>query len=147
MPSAFECRKITTEETIPLRSKVLRPFHPVDASRYPKDPEAVHFGAFQAGALVSTVTAHPEPHPLFPEYPRAWRIRGMATEPDLQGKGAGRMVLQALLDWARGEKVALFWCNAREGAIPFYEKHGFTVESELFDIAGIGPHKVMKIKP
>lgn len=140
----MEARQITTEECIPLRSKVLRPLHPLEACHYPQDPAAVHFGVFVSGELMSIVTAHPEDKKEF-EKPGQWRIRGMATEPAFQGFGYGGEALAALLQWGREKKLPLFWCNAREKAIPFYERHGFTVESELFDIAGIGPHKVMKI--
>lgn len=68
----------------------------------------------------------------------------MATEPAFQGFGYGGEVLDGLLAWGRSQKLPLFWCNAREKAIPFYERHGFSIESELFDIKGIGPHKIMK---
>ncbi len=137
-------RQISTEDCIPLRAKVLRPFHPLEDSRYPLDPAAVHFGAFSGSALVSIVTAHPENLPRFSAQGQ-WRIRGMATEPDCQGGGYGGAVLGALLVWGRGQGLPLFWCNAREKAIPFYLRHGFTVESEIFDIKGIGAHRQMKI--
>lgn len=137
-------REISTAECIPLRSKVLRPFHPLEDCAYPQDPSAVHFGCFEHDALVSIVTAHPEDKELFGARGQ-WRIRGMATEPAHQGKGYGGEVLKALLAWGRAKRLPLFWCNARVLAIPFYERHGFTVESELFDIKGIGPHKIMKV--
>lgn len=138
-----EVRQISTEQCIPLRSKVLRPHHPLEDCHYPQDPGAVHFGCFVHGELLSIVTAHPEDKDLFA--PRGqWRIRGMATEPAFQGFGYGGQALEALLAWGREKKLPLFWCNAREKAIPFYLRHGFTVESELFDIKGIGAHKIMK---
>ncbi|HEY8280419.1 MAG TPA: GNAT family N-acetyltransferase [Bdellovibrionota bacterium] len=135
--------RISTDDCMPLRSKVLRPFHPLEDCRYPLDGEAVHFGAFHDTALVSIVTAHPEDHELFPAKGQ-WRIRGMATEPSLQSSGFGSKVLLALLEWGKSERLPMFWCNGREAAIPFYLRHGFTVESELFDIKGIGAHKVLK---
>ena len=140
----MEIRPITTEECLPLRARVLRPFHPLEDCRYPRDPEAVHFGVFEQGVLVSIVTAHPDQSPLFAEV-NQWRIRGMATESALQSKGLGGMALAALLAWGRGQGLPMFWCNAREKAIPFYLRHGFAVQSELFEIGGIGAHKVMRI--
>jgi GNAT superfamily N-acetyltransferase len=140
----MQVRRISTEECMPLRSQVLRPFHPLEDCQYPLDSQAVHFGAFAAGALVAIVTAHPEHSKLFPVRGQ-WRIRGMATEPEFQGRGYGGEALEALLAWARSERLPMFWCNAREKAIPFYLRHGFSIQSELFDIAGIGPHKIMKI--
>lgn len=141
----MQVREITTEETIELRSRVLRPNQPRSACYYPDDHLAKHFGAFNGeGRLMSIVTAHAEDSPRFSPKGQ-WRIRGMASEPEAQGKGFGAAVLLGLMDWARDRGIPLLWCNAREKAIPFYLKHGFSVESELFEIAGIGPHKVMKI--
>jgi GNAT superfamily N-acetyltransferase len=141
---SFECRPITAQECIPLRSEVLRPNHPLEDCRFPLDEESQHFGAFNHGKLVSIVSAHGEEK--FGE-PKAWRIRGMATAPSLQGSGAGAAVLNAMKAWAREQNIPLLWFNARVKAIPFYERHGFTTESELFDMPGVGPHKVMKGRP
>jgi len=141
----MEVRQISTAECIPLRAKVLRPFHTLEDCAYPQDPIAVHFGCFIGSALVSIVTAHPEDKDLF-AVKGQWRIRGMATQPEVQGKGYGGEALKALLAWARARELPLLWCNAREMAIPFYLRHGFTVESELFDIKGIGAHKIMKVQ-
>lgn len=142
--TSFQCRRISAEDCVPLRSQVLRPNHPLSESRFPLDGISVHFGAFRGGDLISVVSAHPENK--FGGLSE-WRIRGMATDPSVQGQGAGGILLQTLLAWGRTEGVPLFWCNARETAIVFYERHGFTVESALFDIAGVGPHKVMKRAP
>jgi len=140
----MQVRPIEASATYSLRSQVLRPGLPLAASLYPQDPEAVHFGVFEGEEVVSVVTAHPENSPLFAREGQ-WRIRGMATHPQRQGRGLGRAGLEALLAWGRGRGVPLFWCNARVGALRFYARAGFSVESELFDIPGIGPHKVMKI--
>lgn len=138
-------RQISTEQTYDLRSRVLRPGLPVEQSKYPADPEAVHFGAFEGEALVSIVTAHPEENARWPAAGQ-WRIRGMATDPAHQGRGLGGEGLRALLAWGKAKGIPLFWCNARKRAIPFYESHGFAVVSELFEIPGIGPHKVMWVQ-
>lgn len=142
----MEIREISTEQTYPLRQKILRPGMPVSACQYPADSEAVHFGVFEQGSLRSIVTAHPEDSSLFPEKGQ-WRIRGMATDSIFQGQGLGGAGLDALLAWGKAKELPLFWCNAREGAIPFYQRHGFQVASDLFDIPGIGPHKVMWVRP
>ncbi|MGE3262162.1 MAG: GNAT family N-acetyltransferase [Bacteriovoracia bacterium] len=138
----MQVREIPTEATFDLRHRVLRPSQPISECQYPADGQAVHFGVFEEERLCSVVTAHPENSPLFP-CEGQWRIRGMATEPGAQGRGLGSLGLKALLAWAEAHRVSFFWCNAREGAIPFYLRHGFTVASELFDLPGIGPHKVM----
>lgn len=142
----MEVREISTSLTYPLRNRVLRPGMPVESCHYPADGQAVHFGVFDGDSLVSVITAHPDQSPLFSELGQ-WRIRGMATDLGRQGQGLGGLALRAMLAWGRRSEVPLFWCNARVGAIPFYERHGFQVVGEEFDIPGIGPHKVMWAKP
>lgn len=140
----MEVREIPTEATYELRSRVLRPGQPLEANFYPADHAGAHFGLFKGGKVLSVVTAHPEDNSRFPGGGH-WRIRGMATDEGFQGRGLGLRVLLHLLAWGRERRIPLFWCNAREGAISFYERQGFRVESELFELPQIGPHKVMRI--
>jgi GNAT superfamily N-acetyltransferase len=137
-------RQLETKEVIPLRALILRPGQPLEASHYPADPKAVHFGLELKSEIVCVVTAHPEASAAVADALNPWRIRGMATHSGFQGHGFGSKVLTALLDWARLEKIDWFWCNARAKAIPFYERHGFETVSELFELPLIGPHKVMR---
>lgn len=141
----MEVSRIPTEATYDLRSRVLRPGRPIEVVHYPNDARSVHFGVLDGGQVVSVVTAHAEDSELFPGVAGQWRIRGMATDPSCQGKGVGALGLKALLDWARSEGISLVWCNARLRAVSFYARHGFTIESELFEIPDIGPHYVMKV--
>lgn len=140
----MEVREIPAQATYDLRSRILRPGQPLDHSRYQGDELGVHFGLFDGDRILSTVSAYPEDNPRFPGQGH-WRIRGMATDEGYQSQGLGLKVLLALLAWGRAKGIALFWCNARERAIPFYQRQGFKVESELFDLPGIGAHKVMRI--
>lgn len=141
---AMEMREIPAAATYGLRSRILRPGQPAEANHYPLDELGVHLGLFKEDRLVSVVTAHPEDNARF-QGDGHWRIRGMATDLDFQNRGLGRKLLLQLLAWGREKEIPLFWCNARQRAIPFYERQGFRVESELFDLPNIGPHKVMRI--
>ncbi|MEM1356470.1 MAG: GNAT family N-acetyltransferase [Planctomycetota bacterium] len=71
------------------------------------------------------------------------RIRGMATLPGHRGLGYGR----SLIERGRAEMAALAgdvaWCNARTTASGYYERVGFVVASEVFELPDIGPHVVM----
>lgn len=52
----------------------------------------------------------------------------VAVEPDLQGKGYGRTIMQAAQDWARARGCPKFHLLVREGnseVISFYERLGF----------------------
>lgn len=152
----------TTETILDLRRRALRPHLPVEASIYPEEAKAIHFALYLPGTLgantpISIVTAHPEalpgssPSGSNPGEPNPgeavhWRIRGMATEPTHINQGHGSKVLKALLDWGQAQGIPLFWCNARERAVPFYERFGFQTCSELFEIPSIGMHKRMKLE-
>ncbi|MGZ3686596.1 MAG: GNAT family N-acetyltransferase [Bdellovibrionota bacterium] len=141
----MEVKEISTEQTYELRQRILRAGMPLAACKFPADTVSVHFGVFRGQRLVSVLSAHPENSPLFPS-PGQWRIRGMATDEEFQGKGYGGAGLDVLLSWGKAKGLPMFWCNAREGAIPFYLRHGFVVASDLFDIPTAGPHKVMWVK-
>ena len=129
----------------PLRHAVLRPDDPPEQPMYAREEDAgtLHFAALGDGDEVLAVgSAMAEGHPRDPG-PGDWRIRGMTTRADLRGRGFGQRVLEALERSAREQGATRLWCNARTGARGFYERAGFVVEGEEFEIAGIGPHFVM----
>lgn len=77
----------------------------------------------------------------------ALQLRGMATAPAFRGKGAGKaLLIFSEQDATEATGISLFWCNARIAAAPFYERHGWEIVSDEFDIPGVGPHvRMMKI--
>lgn len=77
--------------------------------------------------------------------PGAWRVRGMATEPAMRGRGAGTLVLGALVEHAIKHGARRVWCNARTRAVSLYERAGFRKVSEEFELPEIGPHFVMEL--
>jgi predicted GNAT family N-acyltransferase len=70
----------------------------------------------------------------------------MATRLDHQGQGIGNQLLNFAIVYLRGENVNFIWCNARKYACKFYLGIGFEIVSDEFEIAGIGPHRVMYLK-
>ncbi len=138
-------RRIEADETIPLRSSVLRPGRPSAECEFPGDDDAAtfHAGTFVGGRLVSIASLYIEPREEDP--PTAWRLRGMATDPDFRGSGAGRSALDACLAHARTNGATIAWCNARIGAVGFYERQGWRVVSDEFEIPTVGPHVVMEL--
>ncbi|HEX8804249.1 MAG TPA: GNAT family N-acetyltransferase [Acidimicrobiales bacterium] len=138
--------RVAPAVTYPLRARVLRPGRPLDAARFAADddPRTATFAArTPAGVVVGTAVAFPESCPWAPERPGAWRLRGMATEPDLRGRGVGRRVLDAVLDHVRAAGGRFLWCTARVPAQPFYERAGFTCHGEPWDDPEVGPHVAM----
>jgi GNAT superfamily N-acetyltransferase len=135
--------RVPPELTYPLRQRVLRPHQPVREVRFPGEDD-VRSGTYAAstadGEVVGTVTVHPEPCPWRPADAGAWRLRGMATAAELQGRGVGSTLLRAALDHVAAAGGALVWCNARTPAQEFYARAGFATYGEPWELGDIGPH-------
>lgn len=143
---AAAVRPVTAVEVRPLRRAVLRPHQEPEDCVYPLDdlPATGHFGAFVEGALVGVASIFQEAREG--EDPGAWRIRGMATLPQVRGDGWGAKLLTACLDHARESGGSHVWCNARSTAAGFYRKQGFREDGPEFDLPGLGPHYVMVVE-
>jgi len=122
-----------------LRARVLRPGQPKQRSHFPGDdaPGAVHLGAFVGERLVGIATVTEE---------NGLRLRGMAVEDDARCRGVGAALVHRVCAVAI-ERNAPLWCNARAAAVGFYEKLGWVVEGEQFDMPDIGPHFRMRWRP
>jgi GNAT superfamily N-acetyltransferase len=127
-----------------LRQRVLRPHQRAEELVYPGDeaPDSLHLGAFRDDELVGIATIVREAPPGTSD-PTAWRVRGMATLPEVRGKGYGAALLEACLDHASSRGGGLVWCNARATAVEFYRRFGFEVRGEPFTLPVIGAHLFM----
>ncbi|MDB4766384.1 GNAT family N-acetyltransferase [bacterium] len=147
MPSLLSINEIAAVETHPLRHAILRPQQTLADCVFPGDDGVgtFHFGGFLDGRLVVIASVMKEREQRFQEFAamKQFRLRGMATALDEQGKGFGSAVLDACVErcWAEGGEI--FWCNARTSAANFYQKRGFSTLPETFEIPAIGPHQVM----
>ncbi len=141
----MEVRPVSADDVRPLRHSVLRPGQSWEDTAYPgdDDPATVHLGAFEDGRLVGIASLYREDRPGAAR--EGWRLRAMATAPDVRGRGAGRALLTACVTHVAANGGGELWCNARTPAVGFYASAGFAVLSEEFDIAGIGPHVVMSL--
>jgi GNAT superfamily N-acetyltransferase len=149
-------RRISAEETYPLRLAVLRPGRPPETARFAGDEleTTSHWGAFSAAPaggkgerLVAIASLYAAPHPH--SGLSGWQLRGMASDPTVRGQGFGRAVLEACVFWLRQEapeKKPMIWCNARTGAVAFYRAAGFATEGEEFEIPDVGPHWIMSYR-
>ena len=134
-------RRATVDEIMPLRHAVLRPGYPPEASHYAEDDVAVHVAAWEDGALVGCATVFADPWPGPPPVADAWRLRGMAVQPDRQGSGVGAQVLAEAVSAARAAAAPLLWANARTTALGFYQRHGWQVAGTEFLASDTGlPH-------
>ena len=71
-------------------------------------------------------------------------IGRMAVLKDYRNIGIGSDVLKSLINFSKTLKIKTVYLHAQITAAPFYEKHGFKINSDEFMDAGI-PHKSMTL--
>jgi len=137
-------RFIKAFDTYPLRLQVLRPGGVEEDVHFANDrlAGAFHLGIQIGEHRISVASFYPEAHPELMGW-KQYRLRGMATHPDFEGQGAGTKLLKFAIEHLQAQHADLLWCNAREKAVSFYERLGFKVHGERFEIPGIGGHFVM----
>jgi GNAT superfamily N-acetyltransferase len=139
--------EVAAEVTYPLRRAVLRPDGGDLNWVGDEDETTFHLAARDAaGRVIGVVRFHPAPCPWRPDAAAPWQLRGMATDPDARGTGAGRALIDHGLAQVAERGGDLVWCDARTTAAGFYERMGFTIVTEPFDKPVIGPHVGMLIE-
>jgi GNAT superfamily N-acetyltransferase len=68
-----------------------------------------------------------------------WYLGILGTDPDHQGQGLGSAVLAPMLERCDRDGILAYLESSKEANIPFYERHGFTVEKELRPVDGAPP--------
>ena len=136
---AVVVRRAAAGEVIDLRHRVLRAGLPRESAAFDGDErsDARHVVAEAAGRIVGCATVHASTWEGEP----AWQLRGMATDPAVRAAGVGRAMLLYLERLLASESpVRQLWCNARTPARGFYERLGWRVVSDVFEIPTAGPH-------
>ncbi len=136
---------IKSKDCIDLRSRILRPNQPVELCHFAEDnfDSTFHLGIFKNERIVSNGTFMQNTNPHFSDNKNVYRLRGMATDTQFQGQGLGRLILEKSEVFLKQKNCEIVWFNARESAFGFYEKCGYKKIGDMFDIAGVGAHKVM----
>lgn len=127
---------LTLEEVLPIRHRVLWPDKPVSFCRLPEDEHGKHYGVRLDNAIVCVAS-------VFTENGKA-RLRKFATIEEFRGRGIGSMVLKHVVQESKKLGIKVFWFDAREEAIPFYRKFGFTTEGDRFYKSAIPYFKMVK---
>jgi GNAT superfamily N-acetyltransferase len=135
-------RPSTLDEILELRDEVIIQGTGRTMPEFPGDRQetTIHMGAFAAGRNVGCATFLQSSWDGEP----AWQLRGMATAPDFRGIGIGAALLQeAERVLIARSPIRILWCNARQVAVPFYEKLGWRIETDEFLTPGIGMQRKM----
>ncbi|RYP56407.1 hypothetical protein DL771_011888 [Monosporascus sp. 5C6A] len=123
-------RAISASESYALRHAVLWPHKPMSYVQLPEDAAGQHLGAFVSSddgseELVSIIS-------LFIDGNGEARFRKFATATSWQGKGIGSALLAYTIEAAVKAGGRSIWCDARQSALPFYERFGMNSEGEVF---------------
>lgn len=138
----IEIKKIKTEDTYSIRLEVLRKNIPLPYKfNGDFDESTFHLGAFKNNVLIAVSSYMKSDNPSFKG--SQYQLRGMATLQEHQGIGAGKLMVEESYKILKGLNINCLWCNAREIAVPFYEKLGMKTFGEKFDVKLIGDHYVM----
>lgn len=125
----IQIEQIRPEVTWRLRKEVLYPNEPLYAMEMEEDNHGTHFGAFTDTELVAVVS-------LFANA-TDFQFRKFAVVPAMQGRGIGKTLLNYIIDFTKNEGGKRIWCNARDSAVSFYLKEGFTLTGEKFNRSGV----------
>lgn len=138
--------EITPADTHALRRRVLRNGSPTARVVFDGDDASgtVHLGLRDGLEIVGVSTWLRRPCPVLPSDTDR-QLRGMAVATSRQSQGLGAVLLAGGIDRARADGATVVWANARDTAIDFYVRNGFTVEGDGFvDPTTELPHHVVR---
>jgi GNAT superfamily N-acetyltransferase len=142
-------KEIRAEQTKPLRHKVLWPHIEkwedcnidIDARE-----DAIHLGAFDAGGKIVGICSLFKTSTAKLPHKKQYRLRAMATDPDVRGSGAGKAIVDQAKEQVKSMGCELLWCDARKAALGFYERMEFDRIDEWYEVRTIGPHQLMYVE-
>jgi predicted GNAT family N-acyltransferase len=137
-------KQITAKETYFIRGNVLRKGQSIESCYFDGDDleTTIHFGLFDDENCIGIVSVFQNKCNNF-DQEFQFQIRGMAVLDTYQNKGYGRQLIRKCELHLNQEKHALIWLNARENAVSFYLKMGYSILGHPFEVAVIGLHYCM----
>lgn len=95
------------------------------------DESSIHFLALHEGKAIAVARLKSD-----------GQIGRMAVLASYRQQGIGSRLLAFILKFSAGKNLDQVYLHAQTSAIPFYEKHGFITQGEIFYEANI-PHRGM----
>lgn len=132
--------ELSAEHTHALRRRVLRAGTPSDDVTFEDDDVALHLAALRPehpDTILGVSTWLQQGYAEMPDV-SAWRLRGMATAPEVRGQGAGGELVRTGLDRAARAGAQVVWARARLSAVSFYERLGFEAVGPVYQTADTG---------
>jgi predicted N-acetyltransferase YhbS len=148
---SWKVRELAAEETHILRRAVSadgRTDLPSMHHDLDDTPGVWHLGAVDpTGRIVAISSYYLDSYPPRPEARPAVQLAFMAVDPEAQREGIGTAVITEAIRRLRASDAVLLWANARDSALPFYEKFGFRTvpKSEYALPEGGRPHHLIEL--
>ncbi len=124
----MEIRKISAEQTLDMRHKVMWPDRNIEYVKLKEDHKGMHFGLFIDDVMVSVVSA-------FTDGDSA-QLRKFATAKEEQRKGYGSYLFNEVVKILKSIGIKRVWCNARVTKILFYNNKGLIETDVRFEKGG-----------
>lgn len=129
-------------DEVNLRYRILREplgltFNPDDLAKEGSD---FHLGLYEQEELKACLI-------FTPVDATTLKMRQVAVNKDIQGKGLGTMLVKASEEWAMAKGYDKLVLHARETAVPFYLRMDYKKESQPFTEVGIPHFKMYKSLP
>lgn len=126
------------KQVVELREEILR--KPLGLSFSPEDLESekdcIHVAGYSDGQLCATLMLVPKGDEM--------KMQRVAIREDVQQRGIGSAMLLFAEDYAKKHGYASIYCHARDAAVPFYLKNGYTVVGDSFVEVGIVHYAMRK---
>jgi ribosomal protein S18 acetylase RimI-like enzyme len=134
--------EISADKTYAIRKEILRENRDLPVS-FEGDfhTDTFHLGVFRNEKLEGIATCIKQENKVFTG--AQFQLRGMAVLPEVRGLGFGKNLISMAIKRLKAKGIHVLWCNARIIALPFYEKLGFEVVGEPFEIDTIGTHYLL----
>ncbi len=124
-----------------LRNKILlRPIGVPDYGWEMNDKNSWHFVAVEGAKVIGCVILYP----LNEEKSKA-QLMQMAVDNSWQGKGIGKLLVKALLNFATNQGINEIEIHSRAEVTTFYEQLGFQIYGDEFEEVGI-KHRLLNRK-
>ncbi len=122
-----------------LRFNVLRePWNqPLGSEVLADEDQAIHAIAVEDGKVLGVARMHESAE-------KQGQVRCVATATAAQGKGIGKAIMAYLEEQAKAKSWTEIVLEARENAVPFYQRIGYTIIAESYLLFGEIQHYRMK---
>lgn len=124
----MDIRKINWQQTLDIRHRVLWPNKSKAFCIVEGDETANHYGIYIENSIIGVASTYRNANFV--------RLRKFAIELKYQKHGYGSHLLRRIIELEKAQGSGVFWCDARQSAIGFYQQFGLRVEGDIFQKSG-----------